>query len=57
MKPASAELSFIAAQQSAIEELETAEKIIRLTDNLEDLDDVQNVYTNADIAAEILEKL
>jgi transcriptional/translational regulatory protein YebC/TACO1 len=24
-----------------------AEKVIRLMDNLEDLDDVQNVYTNA----------
>jgi YebC/PmpR family DNA-binding regulatory protein len=34
-----------------------AEKMIRLLDRLEDLDDVQNVYSNADIAAEILEAL
>ncbi len=34
-----------------------AEKMIRLLDRLEDLDDVQNVYSNADIAAEILEEL
>ncbi len=34
-----------------------AEKMIRLTDMLEDLDDVQNVYSNADIADDIIEKL
>jgi len=34
-----------------------AEKMIRLLDRLEDLDDVQNVYSNADIAAEILAEL
>jgi transcriptional/translational regulatory protein YebC/TACO1 len=31
--------------------------MIRLLDRLEDLDDVQNVYSNADISEEILEKL
>ena len=36
---------------------EAAEKIINLIDALEDLDDVQNVYTNADIAEEIMEQL
>ena len=34
-----------------------AEKLLRMVDALEDLDDVQEVYTNADIAAEIYEKL
>jgi transcriptional/translational regulatory protein YebC/TACO1 len=34
-----------------------AEKMIRLLDRLEDLDDVQNVYSNADISAEILAEL
>ena len=29
---------------------------LRLIDRLEDLDDVQNVYTNADIADEVAEK-
>jgi transcriptional/translational regulatory protein YebC/TACO1 len=33
---------------------ETAEKMLRLIDRLEDLDDVQNVYSNADISDEIL---
>jgi len=36
---------------------ETAEKLLRLVDMLEDLDDVQTVSTNADIADDIIEKL
>ncbi len=32
-------------------------KIMRLVDALEDSDDVQNVYTNADISAEVLAAL
>jgi transcriptional/translational regulatory protein YebC/TACO1 len=32
----------------------SSETMIRLVDNLEDLDDVQNVYTNADIPDEYL---
>ena len=34
-----------------------AEKMMRLIDRLEDLDDVQAVYSNADISDEILEGL
>ncbi|HHJ17336.1 MAG TPA: YebC/PmpR family DNA-binding transcriptional regulator [Gammaproteobacteria bacterium] len=34
-----------------------AEKMLRLIDRLEDLDDVQEVYSNADISAEILAEL
>lgn len=30
---------------------------MKLIDRLEDLDDVQNVYTNADIPKEIMEQL
>src|SRR5690606_17642996 len=36
---------------------ENAEKILALVDMLEDLDDVQNVYTNAEIPEEILETM
>ncbi len=36
---------------------EGAEKLLRLVDTLEDLDDVQNVYTNADISEDILSQL
>jgi transcriptional/translational regulatory protein YebC/TACO1 len=34
-----------------------AGKMIRLLERLEDLDDVQNVYSNADISEDILAKL
>lgn len=37
--------------------VEDAEKMIRLIERLEDLDDVQSVYSNADISEEILAKL
>lgn len=38
-------------------DLQTAEQVIRLVDMLEDLDDVQNVYSNADIPDDVLEQL
>ncbi|MDH3949178.1 MAG: YebC/PmpR family DNA-binding transcriptional regulator [Gammaproteobacteria bacterium] len=38
-------------------ELEDAEKVMRLVDTLEDLDDVQNVYTNADFSDEVMVQL
>ena len=34
---------------------DTAEKVMRMIDTLEDLDDVQEVYTNADIPDEVME--
>ena len=37
--------------------LEDAEKVLRLVDALEDLDDVQNVYSNADVSEEIMAQL
>lgn len=36
---------------------DSAEKLLKLIDMLEDLDDVQNVYSNAEIADDILEAL
>ena len=36
---------------------EDAEKVLRLVDALEDLDDVQNVYSNADFSEEVMERL
>jgi len=55
--PVQAELSMVAATRVTIADEDLAEKLIRLTDMLEDLDDVQAVYTNADITEEILTKL
>jgi YebC/PmpR family DNA-binding regulatory protein len=52
LQPAHAEVTVVASLQVAVTDKEAAEKLIRLTDMLEDLDDVQAVYTNADIAEE-----
>ncbi len=46
-KPAAAEMVMAAALSVPLDE-ETAEKVTRLQDMLEDLDDVQEVYTNAE---------
>lgn len=43
------------ASTSAVLGQDDAEKLLRMIDILEDLDDVQNVYTNAEISDEILE--
>ena len=51
-----AEVTFSASTEAALQR-DDAEKLHRLVDALEDLDDVQEVYTNADIAAEILEAI
>jgi transcriptional/translational regulatory protein YebC/TACO1 len=38
-------------------ELEDAEKVMRLIDALEDLDDVQKVHSNAEISDEVMANL
>ena len=38
-------------------DLDGAEKVMRLVDMLEDLDDVQNVYSNADFPDDVMEQL
>ena len=55
-EPVSAEISMQAATEVQLA-LEEAEKVVRLVDMLEDLDDVQNVYTNADFSDEVLAEL
>lgn len=57
LEPMDAEVTMIASTMVPITSLEDAEKTIALVDMLEDLDDVQAVHTNADIAHEILERL
>lgn len=51
-----ADITMIAETEVALDR-ETAEKVLKLQEMLEDLDDVQNVYTNADISDEILSAL
>ena len=45
------------AQSTVTLGLEDARRIVKLLDMLEDLDDVQQVYSNADIPEEILAQL
>jgi YebC/PmpR family DNA-binding regulatory protein len=52
----SAEAEFVASVEVTLDAA-GAGKIMRLVDALEDSDDVQNVYTNADIPAEVLAEL
>lgn len=55
-EPEQAEVTMRAENTTPLD-LDDAEKMIRLTGVLEDLDDVQNVYSNADISNEILAQL
>jgi YebC/PmpR family DNA-binding regulatory protein len=52
----SADGTFIASVNVPLD-IDGARKVIRLVDAIEDLDDVQNVFTNADISDEIAEQL
>jgi len=50
------EVTYNASTQTELDR-DTAEKLLRLVDALEDLDDVQEVYHNADISDEIMAEL
>jgi len=52
-----AEVAMIPSIAAPITDVETAQKVLRLIDALEDLDDVQNVYHNAEISDEIMQQL
>ncbi|GIZ11497.1 YebC/PmpR family DNA-binding transcriptional regulator [Pseudomonas sp. NCCP-436] len=52
-----AEIAMIPSISAPITDLETAQKVFKLIDMLEDLDDVQNVYHNAEVPDEIMEQL
>ena len=55
-EPEQAEVTMRASTASELE-ADDAGKMVRLLDMLEELDDVQNVYSNADISEEILATL
>ncbi|QHU91575.1 YebC/PmpR family DNA-binding transcriptional regulator [Candidatus Saccharibacteria bacterium oral taxon 955] len=50
---AEAELQYVANNEVPVEDTETARKVMKVYDALEDLDDVTGVYTNADIKVDI----
>jgi len=54
LEPVNAQMSMEASTKIDIDNKEDAEKIIRLIDKLEDLDDVQEVYSNADFSDDII---
>jgi len=52
----SADVEFVSSMKIAADK-EVAEKNIKLVEALEDLDDVQEVYTNMDLSNEVLAQL
>ncbi len=56
-KPVSADISMEADVKAEITDPEQAQKVMALIDALEDLDDVQRVYSNVDIPDAVMEKL
>jgi transcriptional/translational regulatory protein YebC/TACO1 len=48
-----AEVAMVASTQVNLD-AELSERVLKLIDVLEDLDDVQSVYTNAELAEEVL---
>jgi len=52
-EPENTEVTMQAATTTDLD-AEAAEKMMRLIERLEDLDDVQNVYSNAEISDEIM---
>jgi len=52
-----AEASMQASTLISLDDVDSAQKFLRLVDRLEDLDDVQSVYSNADIPTEIVDQL
>ena len=55
-EPDNAEVTMQAGTHTELD-TKAAEKMLRLIERLEDLDDVQNVYSNAEISEQILEQL
>jgi YebC/PmpR family DNA-binding regulatory protein len=57
LKAEQAEVTMAASTQAEITDVEQAEKIMKLIDMMEDLDDVQNVYTNASFSDDVMAAL
>jgi YebC/PmpR family DNA-binding regulatory protein len=53
----SADVEFVATMDIPVADATAAGKVMRLVDVIDDLDDVQNVFTNADIPDDVLEEI
>jgi YebC/PmpR family DNA-binding regulatory protein len=51
------DITYNASTQATLDDRDTVEKLLKMIDALEDLDDVQEVYSNADIPDAILAEL
>jgi YebC/PmpR family DNA-binding regulatory protein len=57
IKPVSAEVALVPKMYVPVSEKAVASSVLKFVSDLEDHDDVQNVYTNMDIADEVLKEL
>ena len=57
LKSDNAEVSMNPSTKAEITDVDQAKQILKMIDMLEDLDDVQNVYTNVEFSDEVLEQL
>lgn len=57
LTPEHAEITMLPDIEVAVTDPDQAKQMVKLSDMLEDLDDVQNVYSNANISEKILENL
>jgi YebC/PmpR family DNA-binding regulatory protein len=53
----SADVEFVASMDIPVADATAAGKVMKLVDVIDDLDDVQNVFTNADIPEDVLEEI
>ena len=53
LKVADAELQYVAHNDVPVDDEESARKVMKVMDAIEDVDDVTNVHTNADITVEL----
>ena len=54
LKPENAEVTMHASTEAEITDPDQAQRIMKMIDMLEDLDDVQNVYTNVSFSADVM---
>ena len=57
VKVASSELSMTPKNEVKVGDVETARKVLAIVEDLEDNDDIQNVYSNFDIPDEVLKEI
>ncbi|WP_339514324.1 YebC/PmpR family DNA-binding transcriptional regulator [Pseudomonas sp. RL_15y_Pfl2_60] len=56
-KAEESEVVMLPSTYSTLEDVDTAQKVLKLIDMLEDLDDVQNVHSNAEIPDDVMAQL